>query len=123
MIFSENIFPWAQAIRKFLSWLQYKKYKDKFMFIYNKAEWLTKEDKAFNMLQMCELLGVDGASDIGVRRDNAAIEMKNVMATGFPPGADYETIKQDLETFKLGIACLGNTKPRIPVEERKCFIF
>ena len=112
----------ARAIKRFLSWLKYSQYKDKFMFIYNKAEGLTKEEKAFNMLQMCELLGVDGASDIGVRRDNAAIEMKNVMATGFPPGADYETIKEDLETFKLGIACLGDTMPRIPVEKRTCFI-
>jgi len=112
----------ARAIKRFLSWLKYSQYKDKFMFIYNKAEGLTKEEKAFNMLQMCELLGVDGASEIGVRRDNAAIKMRNVMATGFPPGADYETIEEDLETLKLGIACLGNTKPRIPVEEKTCFI-
>merc|ERR1719341_2723419 len=61
----------ARAIKQLLHWLKYPKYKDRFMFIYNKTERLNQTEKAFNLMQMCELLGVDSASDTGDRYDRS----------------------------------------------------
>ena len=48
----------VQAISQFMKWLHYKKHRNQFVFVYNKADHCdSEEEKAENVTGMLELLG------------------------------------------------------------------
>ena len=48
----------VQSIKQFMKWLQYKKYRNQFIFIYNKADHCdSEEERVDNVIGMIELLG------------------------------------------------------------------
>ena len=48
----------VQAIGQFMKWLEYKKHRDQFVFVYNKADHCdSEEEKIENVAGMLELLG------------------------------------------------------------------
>ena len=51
-----------KAIRQFMDWLQFQKFKEKFVFIHNKSEALTEAQKIENIHSMCEIFGADTKS-------------------------------------------------------------
>lgn len=116
----------VEAIKQFMDWLQYKKYKQKFSFIYNKTDGQTEDKKNANLQVMCEKLGVDTSQNVSVKvTEDGNLQAYNMtIAVGFPPKSRLTDVKCDIE--KLNRATLTNRHPtvRIPVKasETECTI-
>jgi len=112
----------VQAIRQVMEWLQFKSYTQKFVFIYNKSDGLTRAEKMINVTHMCQVLGANpesGASMLTV--DGKHLSTKLNLALGFPPGAGYDTIKEDHKAL-LCAATTPFPEKRIPAEKSSCTI-
>ena len=120
----------ANAIKQFMGWLQYEKYKDNFVFIYNKSDGHSPQVKTQNLLTMTEMLGakqtegrpVDFWNANGTRI--ATRKLKKMIALGFPPGASYNDIANDCELLyeAVPLATSQEKRSRIHVDESSCNI-
>ena len=112
----------AEAIRQFLDWLKYDKYKNHFVFLYNKCESLTEAEKTCNLLTMCQMLKVDPT--IKFMTTNAKgpkLSKETARSVAFPPNADYSQVKDDLN-YLTSVAMMMPTEERIVVDKRFCNI-
>ena len=120
----------VNAIKQFMGWLQYEKYKENFVFIYNKSDGHSPQDKTQNLLMMTEMLGAKTTEGKNVQAWNASgngfvtRKFKKMMALGFPPGASYDDISSDYELLNeaVPLATSQEKKSRIPVDESSCTI-
>ena len=83
----------TECIKEFMDFFQYKKYKEKFAFIYNKCDGLTDLEKQSSLNEVCELLGIGSAAQLvtGVEGTH------RINALGFRLGAEFEEIKNERE--------------------------
>ena len=117
----------ADSINKFLQWLSFSRYKDMFVFVYNKADLVqdhaTREE---NLFQMCDLFRAEMSQNnewLDWNGDREAINMN--LTTAFPPNASYSDIKSDHEMFAKACLCAGKNNisegrmqtRRIPVDK------
>jgi len=113
--------PHVEAIKQFMSWLQFNKYKKNFVLIYNKSDLLSESQRMENLLMMCSQFGVPSmnyADHLLVGDAKYAIQMN--LAIGFPANASYDTIKKDHESWKWAATC--DVNQRIPVDKASCTI-
>ena len=107
----------VEAIKQFMKWLQFEKYKKKFVFIYNKSDGLSEAEKENNLAYMCNELGADPNVDTFTYDASGNLKTwKLSLALGFPPNAEYQTIKDDFITLQMAV---GTPYPRqrIPVDK------
>ena len=97
------------AIKKCMKWLQFNDHKEKFSFIYNKSDRLTKMEKIKNLAYMCDSLDADLTTRFEDRRSGSPKQTKLNHALGFPREATYASVKEDLAT--LMAITLANPKP------------
>ena len=101
-----------------MSWLKYKVYIKKFVFIYNKCDGKSDADKMNNLAYMCDILEADSTTK--ARSIGGDVYNMN-LALGFPPNADYAEIKYDHEKLiRATVAQMPNQ--RIPVNKSSCTI-
>ena len=107
----------ADAIKQYMSWMEYQTHKKNFVFIYNKCDDMTEADKEESLLAMCELLQADmEVEDIVDNPDGSRRTRKYVLATAFPPCAEYSDVEEDLNTIKETI--FARPKTRIMLKAR-----
>ena len=107
----------ADAIKQYMSWMEYQTHKKNFVFIYNKCDDMTEADKEESLLAMCELLQADmEVEDIVDNPDGSRRTRKYVLATAFPPRAEYSDVEEDLNTIKETI--FARPKTRIMLKAR-----
>ena len=113
----------AEAIKQFMEWLQYEKYKQKFCFIYNKADLCSALEKAENISHMCEAFGVDPQNSTKVFfPDSDELRAVNLnLALGFPPDSSYEKTKADSRKL-MAVTIAPFPESRIPVDKSICNI-
>ena len=115
----------VQAIQQFLKWLQYKKHKNQFIFVYNKADHCdSEEQKVENVAGMMELLG-----DKQITRtmtddleEGQQSEVKACISTGFPKKASYQEIEEDYGKLWRATTYDDRKYDRIPVSKESCSI-
>ena len=101
----------VKAIKQCMDWLQFKSYKTKFSFIYNKSDQLTDAEKIHNLGYMCEKLDADLTTRFEEKRDGLSYQTKLNQPLGFPRDAKYEDVKNDLKN--LMAVTLAETPERI----------
>ena len=117
----------VKAITQYMDWLDFKKYAEKFVFIYNKSEDLNDFQKLKNVTHMCSVLGADPNTKCTqlVKDENTGEfyekSIKMSLALGFPPRASYATIENDRKAF-LAAAMAPEPDLRIPVDKSICTI-
>ena len=106
-----------------MKWLQFEKYKQKFVFIYNKSDGLSEAEKENNLAYMCNVLGADPTTQtLSYDASNILVDMKLSLSLGFPPNAKYESIKEDFICLQNAVATPIPRK-RIPVDKAsQCII-
>jgi GTP-binding protein EngB required for normal cell division len=115
----------VQAIQQFLKWLQYKKHRNQFVFIYNKADHCdSEEQRVENVAGMLELLGAKQVTrtmtdDLEEGRQE---EVKAGLSTGFPKKATYEEIEDDYNKLWRAITYDDRKYDRIQVSKESCSI-
>ena len=111
----------AEAVKQFMKWLSYKEYKENFVLVYNKSDLLSPQEKIENLSAMCSKFEVPMNNQRVMNTKtgkNFAIKMN--LALGFPPNADYETVKNDPLALWNAVGVPQNK--RIPVEKSTCTI-
>ena len=107
----------VEAIKQFMKWLQFEKYKQKFVFIYNKSDGLSEAKKVNNLAYMCNELGADPTVVSGQYNASGNFKVwKLSLSLGFPPNAEYESIKEDFK-FLQGAVSTPFPRQRIPVDK------
>ena len=107
----------ATSIKSFMKWLQFSKYKQRFLFIYSKADTLTAGEKVRNLADMCNTFRAEDYQAQAMKMKDG--DVKRNLATSFPPGAEFDQVKEDHRDFVS--ACVSNSdmpaeKKRIPVD-------
>ena len=113
----------VEAIKECMKWLQFKHYKEKFSFIYNKSDRLTEVEKMTNLAYMCDELDADLTTRFEENRSGLTYQTKLNQALGFKRDAKYEEVKNDLKN--LMAITLADTMPdkRICLDQkRSCII-
>ena len=100
----------VEAIKQCMDWLQFKDYKQKFSFIYNKSDRLTEKLKEENLAFMCHKLDADLTTKFDEERDGFTYQTKLNQCLGFPLGAKYEDVREDLKN--LMAITLAETMPQ-----------
>ena len=106
----------VKAIKQCMEWLQFKTYKTKFSFIYNKSDQLTDAEKINNLGYMCEKLDADLTTKFDEERDGFIYQTKLNQPLGFPREAKYEDVKNDLKN--LMAITLADTSERICFDQK-----
>ena len=92
----------AQAIGQFMNWLEYKKHRNQFVFVYNKADHCdSEEEKLQNVAGMLELLGAKQVTRT-LTDDLAEGQQSKVVSgihTGFPKKVRSSIFNQKLSTL------------------------
>ena len=119
--------PHSDSIKQFMRWLHFEDFKGQFVFVYNKSDPLSLEEKTNNLLEMCNIFGADtnqcSAVQDYITKEVLSINMN--LTTGFPPGAGYEEVGEDHTNLTNACLCVpgGNVKERrIPVDKSSCII-
>ena len=99
----------VSAIKECMKWLQFKDYKEKFSFIYNKSDRLTEMEKMTNLAYMCDELDADLTTRFEEKRSGLTYQTKLNQALGFKRDAKYEEVKIDLKNLMAII--LADTMP------------
>ena len=107
----------VKAIKQFMNWLQFEKFKQKFVFIYNKSDGLTEAEKETNLAYMCNVLGADPTSET-LHTDAKGLKhvWKLSLPLGFPPNAEFNAIKEDFISFQRAVSA-PFPRQRIPVDK------
>jgi len=101
----------ADAIRQYMTWMEYQTHKKNFVFIYNKCDDMSDAEREESLLAMCELLQADmEVEDIVNNPDGSKRTKKYVLATAFPPHAEYTDVKEDLNAIKETIFAKPDTR-------------
>ena len=116
------------SIKQFMDWLNYKKYKQQFVFFYTKTDRMSEEEKQRNLFRICESLELDNNSALMMKtliddQEIKTIQIKLVNAIGFDPNAPLDDILSNRD--KLMEAVLApdlDGNGRIHVSERSCTI-
>jgi hypothetical protein len=108
----------VKAIQRFMSWLSYEKYKQKFVLIYNKSDRDSEAEKVENIAYMVNELKGDPSAKTFMYFENGEVEeVKMNLAIGFPKGATYSNVERDHQ--RLLYATLAYLpKMRIPVDKK-----
>ena len=81
------------GIKKFMELLKYKKYKTNFSFVYNKCDGMEEGNTLKNLGDVCGMLKINPNTTI---KNDFTRPTPLVIATGFPPRAPFQDIKNDL---------------------------
>ena len=114
--------PHVEAIKQFMRWLSYSEYKDNFVLIYNKSDLLSAQRKMENLASMCSQFRVPMTGQINKRVGSEWHTVKTSIALGFPPNANYATVKDDRDSLMLAVTVPRDDEVRIPVDRSKCTI-
>eukprot|EP00090_Calanus_glacialis_P020934 TRINITY_DN32314_c0_g1_i1.p1 TRINITY_DN32314_c0_g1~~TRINITY_DN32314_c0_g1_i1.p1 ORF type:complete len:442 (+),score=124.57 TRINITY_DN32314_c0_g1_i1:107-1432(+) len=115
----------VQAIKQFLKWLKYKKYRNQFVFVYNKADYCdNEEEKEANVIGMGELLGAKQITrtitdDL---MEGQQSEVQACISTGFPKRVPYPYIEEDYNKFWRATTYDDSKYERIPMSKESCSI-
>ena len=115
----------VKAIQQLLKWLQYKKHRNQFIFIYNKADHCdSEEEKVENVVGMLELLGAKQVTrtitdDL---EEGHETEVKAGFSTGFPKKAAYQEIEEDYNKLWRATTYDDKKYDRIKVSKESCSI-
>jgi GTP-binding protein EngB required for normal cell division len=113
----------AAAMKNFMAWLKYKDNKQSFVFVYNKVENHSEDERLRCISQMCEILGVDSSFTTYVEDESGANHLvEYAIATGFPPGAPLSAVVKDLDALEKSVMTFRKDTKRIPVDESFCSI-
>eukprot|EP00092_Neocalanus_flemingeri_P036942 GFUD01040216.1.p1 GENE.GFUD01040216.1~~GFUD01040216.1.p1 ORF type:complete len:429 (-),score=69.60 GFUD01040216.1:11-1297(-) len=112
--------PHVQAIRQFMTWLQFSKYKENFVLVYNKSDLLSEQQKMENLLTMCSKFGVPMMNTYHSVENGRNLAIHMNLALGFPSNAPYEEVKKD--HVSLVDAMTVPVMKRIPVDKTRCII-
>ena len=115
----------VQAIQQFLKWLQYKKHKNQFIFVYNKADHCdSEEQKVENVTGMMELLGAKQITRTMTDdlEEGQQSEVKACISSGFPKKASYQEIEEDYGKLWRAATYDDRKYDRIPVSKESCSI-
>ena len=105
------------AIKKCMKWLQFNDHKEKFSFIYNKSDRLTKMEKIKNLAYMCDSLDADLTTRFEDRRSGSPKQTKLNHALGIPREATYANVIEDLATL-LAITLANPKQKRINIQTK-----
>eukprot|EP00092_Neocalanus_flemingeri_P010674 GFUD01011498.1.p1 GENE.GFUD01011498.1~~GFUD01011498.1.p1 ORF type:complete len:524 (+),score=119.24 GFUD01011498.1:69-1640(+) len=107
--------PKADAIKLFLNWMNYPKYKDNFVFVYSKSDDMSEADKELSLVILSELLDVDINVEHFILDPHTGAQksVKLFQAASFPPNAEFSVIERDLELLKTAIF----TQPRTRIKQ------
>ena len=97
--------------------LEYKKFKENFIFVLNKSDLYKPDEKQRNLSKMCDQLGADTGVSIEGTKNECPFSYPTVMALGFPEGSDLKSVEKDLE--KLQDALLEPLNSKDPFDEKK----
>lgn len=112
----------VEAIKQFMIWLSFEKYKLKFCFIYNKSDGLSEEEKMENLSHMMNELGADNRAATFFHELDGSISSINLnINLGFPKKATYSEVAEYHETLTR-VTLAQMPKKRIPVNESSCTI-
>ena len=110
-----------------MKWLNYKDNKEKFVFVYNKADTLTLESKMNSLVDMCSIFDADPNH---IKRrwttggEKEVVKIKFTM--DFPAGAAFAQVKEDWKDFLLAGLCPNVPGPKenekITVNKNTCTI-
>ena len=115
----------VQAIKQFMKWLQYKKNKNQFIFIYNKSDHCDHEEQiAENVTGMIELLGAKQITRTVTDNldEGNQNEVKACISTGFPKKVPYPSIQEDYNKLWRAVTYDDKKYGRIPVSKESCTI-
>ena len=114
----------VDSIKQFLSWLNYEKYRRKFVFVYNKADQMSLADRQNNLLGVCERFGVTINQQMRWHTKAGPVEtIDSNLAIGFPPGASFADVARDHKNFTRAVLGGGESRmSRIPVDKSACTI-
>ena len=112
----------VEAIKQFMSWLSFEKYKQKFVFIHNKSEGFSEAEKLENIAYMVNTMKGDPSSHSYKLQPNGdKIRISLNLPLGFPKGAAFSDVEKDHK--KLIRATLAQfPEQRIPVDKSSCTI-
>jgi len=115
----------AQAVQQFMKWLKYKKHRNQFVFVYNKADHCDgEEEKMENVKGMLELLGAKQVTRT-MTDDLAEGQQSKVtsgLSTGFPKKAKFEEIEEDYNKLWRATTFDDEKYDRIQVSKESCSI-
>lgn len=114
----------VDAIKQFMQWLNYKKYHKRFCFFLNKCESLDKSKRNLNLLDMCEILGIEyGKNNVEVQPEIGVFKTINLTAAmGFHPDPSWEKDKECLRTLVWSTLSEHPRWKRIPLDSSNCTI-
>eukprot|EP00092_Neocalanus_flemingeri_P011651 GFUD01012553.1.p1 GENE.GFUD01012553.1~~GFUD01012553.1.p1 ORF type:complete len:480 (+),score=87.90 GFUD01012553.1:67-1506(+) len=116
--------PHYKAIKKFMKWLTYEDHKHNFVFIWNKCDTLSDQEKAEGLVDMSSILGTDlnmqFIAPSGYGRLDKSIKLNHCL--GFAPGAPFEEVEKDLQSLKDAVFVRDVNHKRIPVDSEACAI-
>ena len=117
----------TEAIKQFMKWLNYKDNREKFVFVYNKADTVTLESRMNSLADMCSKFDADPnhtKCTWTIEGERKVVKMK--LTTGFPAGAAFAQVKEDYRDFLQACLCPDMPGPkeseRIPVNKNACTI-
>eukprot|EP00092_Neocalanus_flemingeri_P010448 GFUD01011259.1.p1 GENE.GFUD01011259.1~~GFUD01011259.1.p1 ORF type:complete len:490 (+),score=83.89 GFUD01011259.1:50-1519(+) len=116
--------PHYKAIKKFMKWLTYEDHKHNFVFIWNKCDTLSDQEKAEGLVDMSSILGTDlnmqFIAPSGYGRLDKSIKLNHCL--GFAPGAPFEEVEKDLQSLKDAVFVRDVNHKRIAVDSEACAI-
>ena len=113
-----------QGMKQLLGWLNYHKYKENFVLLYNKADQCQNdEEKWLSLEYMCTQFGVPVMHALRKRLADGSLQsIKMTMAIAFPPKVDFENVREDYEMFAEAVTIPHQNMQRIPVNKSTCTI-
>jgi hypothetical protein len=115
----------VQAIKQFMKWLKYKKYRNQFVFIYNKADHCDgEEQREENVIGMSELLGAKQITRTVTDdlKEGQQSQVQACFSTGFPKRVPYCHIEEDYNKLWRSITYDDKKYERIPMSKESCSI-
>ena len=126
-----------QAIKKFMCWLQYSKYKPNFLFIYNKCDGMDEGQQMISLSHFCTLLEIDTSvmNTLYYADANSKTTVSSSLPTSFtlsvPPNKPYEEVRNKINyvtsllkvpTYEKRSSQSFEDRTRIPLNASSCTI-
>ena len=115
----------ADSINAFLVWLNFNRHRDKFVFVLNKSDILSSEDKQNNLAAMLEKFGANtGESPYFTNEDGSLDSMRMNIAVGFPPDVRFAEVEEDYKSLTKAVlyGTHSTNHKRIAVDKSSCNI-
>jgi len=116
-----------EQVKAFMDWLRYKEHHPQFVFVYSKADTVSKAKRTANLGTMLQKLSVTPvwvmvqhpSSRDNLKFNTQPYKGSQELAVGFNPEASFDTVKADC--CNLGDVILTRvTRSRIHFEESWC---